>query len=169
MAEPPGVGRGGPAVTFVWRRAGADDAVALMMAERATNLVALAHIFPPDVYPYPDADVLARWALILDDPGVTVEVVDGDAGVIAFAAWDVRTLRHLGVHPDHWGSGLARAGVERAVSAIREGGETPYLKCLVENHQARGLYDHLGWVPTGVRGEAEFPPHPEEMEYVLRG
>ena len=156
-------------MTAAWRRAGPGDAVALMEVERATNLVALAHVFPPDVHPYPDADVLARWALILDDPGVTVEVVDREAGLIAFAAWDVRTLRHLGVHPDHWGRGLARAGVERAVAAIREGGETPHLKCLVENHRARGLYEHLGWVPTGVRGEAEFPPHPEEMEYVLRG
>lgn len=154
-------------MTGRWRRAGAADAAALMLAERATNLVALAHVFPPDRYPYPDADVLARWTLVLDDPGVTVEVVDGPTGVIAFAAWDVRTVRHLGVHPDHWGSGLARAGVERAVAAIRGGGETPYLKCLVDNHRARGLYEHLGWVPTGECGEAEFPPHPTEMGYLL--
>ncbi|WP_426244160.1 GNAT family N-acetyltransferase [Nocardioides sp. LHG3406-4] len=150
-----------------WRRAGADDAAALMLAERATNLVALAHVFPPDRFPFPDDDVLARWALVLDDPGVTVEVFDGPEGVLAFSAWDVRTLRHLGVHPDRWGSGLGRAGVERAVAAIRDGGETPYLWCLVDNHRARGLYEHLGWVPTGERGEAEFPPHPTQMRYVL--
>ena len=151
-----------------WRDAGPPDAPALMAVERETNLVALAHVFPADRYPYPEADVLARWALVLEDPGVTVRVVDGVGRLLAYAAWDDRTLRHLGVDPSRWGTGLARAGAEQAVAAICAGGRTPYLWCLVDNTRARGLYHHLGWEPTGVRREAEFPPHPVEMEYVHR-
>ena len=151
-----------------WRDARPADAPALMAVERETNLVALAHVFPADRYPYPEADVLARWTLVLDDPGVTVRVVEGEDRLLAYSAWDDRTLRHLGVDPSRWGTGLARAGVEQAVAAIRAGGETPHLWCLVDNARARGLYEHLGWEPTGVRREAEFPPHPVEMEYAHR-
>lgn len=150
-----------------FRRAGEQDAVALLELERAASLAGLAHVFPADRFPYPEDDVLARWALVLADPGVVVDVVDGERGLLACAAYDDSTLRHLAVHPDHWGTGLARLAVERAAAAIRERGNTPRLWCLVENHRARGLYEHLGWRPTGATGEAVWPPHPEEMEYAL--
>ena len=39
------------------------------------------------------------------------------------------------------------------------------LWCLVENHRARGLYEHLGWRPTGREQTAVWPPYPREMEY----
>ena len=60
----------------------------------------LGHVFPPERYPFPDDDVLARWALVLDEPGVTVLVRDREAGGLdLFAAYDDRSLRHLAVHP----------------------------------------------------------------------
>jgi predicted GNAT family acetyltransferase len=77
-------------------------------------------------------------------------------------------LWHLAVHPDHWGAGLARQGVELAVSAILGAGRTPVLWVLAANHRARGLYEHLGWEPTGRERPAEWPPYPVEMELVLR-
>ncbi len=51
-----------------WRRATADDVVALRDLERAASRAGLAHVFGD--LPYPDDDVLARWALLLDDPEV---------------------------------------------------------------------------------------------------
>ncbi len=50
-----------------WRRAGADDAGLLADLERDANLVALAHVFPPDVHPFPYDGVLARWRALLAD------------------------------------------------------------------------------------------------------
>ena len=64
------------------------------------------------------------------------------------------------MHPDRWGTGLAREGVELAVAAIRAAGRTPVLWVLVANHRARGLYEHLGWEPTGREQPAEWPPYP---------
>ena len=78
--------------------------------------------------------------------------------------FDDTTIRHLAVRPARWGAGLARLLMTEACARI----EGPVrLWCLVENHRARGLYEHLGWVDTGVRQPSEFPPYPIEMEYEL--
>jgi GNAT superfamily N-acetyltransferase len=147
----------------VFRKANDQDLVALRDLERDANLVALAHIFPPHQYPYPADDVLARWRIVLDDPACTTLVVAGLGRLEALVAYDEMTIRHLAVRPELWGTGLARSLLEEACGRI----DGPVgLWCLVDNHRARGLYEHLGWVPTGVEQEAVFPPYPTEMEYV---
>jgi GNAT superfamily N-acetyltransferase len=147
----------------VLRTANDADIVALRDLERAANLIALGHIFPPDQYPYPDDDVLARWRIVLDDPGCTTLVADGPDGIEGLVAHDLRTIRHLAVHPDRWGTGLARTLLQAACARI-DGPAS--LWCLVDNRRARGLYEHLGWVPTGLEQESEFAPYPTQMEYV---
>lgn len=152
------------------RVARAADAAALRDLEKEANLVALRHVFPPDRFPFPEVAVLERWRAVLADPSCTTLVVDRDAspvgttGLAGFVAFDAALLRHLAVHPDRWGTGLARRLVEAAVARM---GAEPRLRCLVANHRARGLYEHLGWTPTGVRRRAEWPPYPEEMDYAL--
>jgi GNAT superfamily N-acetyltransferase len=150
----------------VFREATADDLTALRDLERSANLAALGHVFPPDRYPFPDDDVLARWALVLDEPGVVVLVVEDDAGLVAFAAYDDSTLRHLAVRPDRWGDGIASAAIGVVLHgwALR-GCTVAALWCLEENHRARRLYEHLGWRPAADRREAPWPPHPVEMRY----
>jgi GNAT superfamily N-acetyltransferase len=151
-----------------FRRATAADVVALRDLERAASLAGIAHVFPADRFPFPDDGVLARWALVLEDDDVRVEVVDGPAGLRALTAYDGSSLRHLAVHPDDWGYGLGRAGVERAVEAIAAGGSAQArLWVLEHNHRARGLYEKLGWRPSGVTQECSWPPHPVETEMVL--
>lgn len=146
-----------------FRPAGPADAVALRDLEREANLVALAHIFPPEDHPFPDEEVLARWRRTLAEPGVVVEVVDGpgEGRLACFVAYDAGVLRHLAVSPARWGTGLARAAVARAEAAI----STPRLWCLRDNGRARGLYAHLGWRATGRERAAEWPPYPIEVEY----
>ena len=142
-----------------WRRAVADDVDALTDLERDANLVALAHVFPPDRFPFPWDGVRERWAATLAEPGVVVEVLAGEDGLEVFVAHDGVTLRHLAVHPDRWGEGLARVAVERALAA----GATR-LWCLVDNLQARAVYDHLGYRETGTSRQAPWPPYPTEVE-----
>jgi GNAT superfamily N-acetyltransferase len=142
-----------------WRRARPGDADALTDLERDANLAALGHVFPPERFPFPWEGVRERWGAILAEPGVVVEVVDGDGRLEVFLAHDDTTLRHLAVHPDRWGEGLARVAVERAQAA-----GALLLWCLVDNHRARGLYDHLGYVETGRSRQAPWPPYPTEIE-----
>ena len=151
-----------------FRPASPEDAVALLALERDASLAALGHVFPPDRYPYPATDVLARWVLVLDDPEVRVEVVEGAEGFDCFVAWDDVSVRHLAVRPDAWGRGLAREALARAVAAIAAGGaERALLWCLADNERARGFYEHLGWRATGRAQEAVWPPHPIELEYAV--
>ena len=142
-----------------WRRATTDDAVALRDLERVASRAGLAHVFGD--LPYPDDDVLARWALLLDDPEVVVEVVEDEQGLVALTAHDGSTLRHLAVRPDHWNAGLGREGFARAEAAGAR-----RLGVLEANGRARGLYGALGWSPSGVVQDCPWPPFPTEVEYV---
>ena len=141
-----------------WRRATADDAVALRDLERAASRRGLAHVFGE--LPYPDDDVLARWVLLLDDAEVVVEVTEDDEGLVALTAHDGSSLRHLAVRPDHWHAGLGREGVARAEAAGAR-----RLWVLADNGRARRLYESLGWAPTGQSQECPWPPYPTELEY----
>ena len=150
----------------MFRPATPDDLVALRDLERAANLAALSHVFPADRYPFPDDAVLARWAIVLDSPDVSVLVDDRDGHLVALAAYDDCTLRHLAVHPEHWGHGLASRAIDTALHAMDVRGCTvAELWCLEENHRARRLYEYLGWRGTDDRREAPWPPHPVEMRY----
>lgn len=144
-----------------WRRAAPADAGPLADLERDANLVALAHVFPLDAHPFPYDGVLARWRGVLADDTVVVDVVDGAGVLDAFVAHDASVLRHLAVRPTRWGRGLAGEAVVRATAAGAH-----RLWCLADNHRARGLYDHLGWRPTGLARTAEWAPYPIEVEYV---
>jgi RimJ/RimL family protein N-acetyltransferase len=152
------------------RVATTDDLAALRDLERKASLAALGHVFPPERFPFPDDAVLARWALVLDEPGVRVLVRDRGPepidGLDLLAAYDHRTLRHLAVHPDLWGQGLATTLVRRALHDMRvDGTTTAELWCLEQNHRARRLYQHLGWRATSDVREAVWAPHPVEMRY----
>jgi GNAT superfamily N-acetyltransferase len=144
-----------------------EDLGALLALERAASLAALGHVFPPERYPFPEADVLARWQLVLDDPEVTVLVADAcDGGLLGYAAYDTSTLRHLAVRPDHWGHGLATELVETVTAAMdRRGCALASLWVLDENKRARRFYEYLGWKSTDDRREAPWPPYPTEVRY----
>ena len=140
----------------VFRPARLVDADALTSLERDTNLVALAHVFGDE--PYPSDDVRARWLGLIADPEVRVEIAGPPGRLDVYLAWDSVRLRHLGVRPEQWGRGMARAAVQRATGVRRQW-------VLGENTRARGFYEHLGWKPTGAEQQAEWPPYPVEVEY----
>ncbi|TCI99054.1 GNAT family N-acetyltransferase [Aeromicrobium sp. IC_218] len=148
------------------RPARAGDAEQLMDVERSAMTAALPHVFPPDEYPYPSAEVLARWRHELAEPAVDVRVVDDPAGgrrLAAFVAWRGERVLHLGVRPEHWRSGLGTRLLAEATATAQR----PALWVLAENHRARQVYEHRGWRPTGRTQRAEFPPYPTEIELEL--
>lgn len=153
-----------PAVT--WRAASERDVTALTDLEQAANAAAIGHLF--EGRPFPRDEVAATWRRRLSEEGTTVEVVDGADGLDVFCCVRGTRLEHLAVRPDRWGRGLARAAVERAVSAVGEAGGEPVLWCLVDNVRARGFYEHLGWTLSGCTARSQYPPHLDEVEYVYR-
>jgi GNAT superfamily N-acetyltransferase len=155
-----------------FRQATPEDAQALLDVERAAGIAALGHIFPPGMYPFPSDEILAKWQAALTEPGVRVLVLDDEdadnprgrgSRLACFVAHDERLLRHLAVHPAHWGAGLARAAMDMAVAEMSD----PRLWCLADNDQAIGFYEHLGWRRTGRSQPAEYAPFPDEVEMVL--
>ncbi len=139
--------------------------------ERAANLVALAHVFPPARYPFPDAVVEQRWVTALREPGVVAWLAErdgpGEAEPLGFVAHDATWVRQVAVRPEAWGTGLGSALLDRAVDGVRAGGGEPRLWCLRLNERALGLYARRGWRPTGTERAAVHPPHPVEVELVL--
>ena len=107
-----------PGRTFVrpaFRPATIADVDALTELERIANE---ASIGISSGIPYPTDAVAARWRAEVSEPSKTVEVVETDAGLVCFVCFDAYRLQHLAVHPDHWGRGLARAAVERAMARM---------------------------------------------------
>ena len=153
----------------MFREATLDDLTALLDLERAANLAGLGHVFPPDRFPFPDDDVLARWALVLDEPGVDVLVRDAadGSGIDLFAAYDDRSLRHLAVHPDQLGH---RAGHHRDRDRAARDGRAGYddRGAVVPRGEPPGppalRVPRLAGRPR-TASAAPWPPHPTEMRY----
>jgi GNAT superfamily N-acetyltransferase len=151
----------------VIRRATVDDLSVLVALERAASSAGLGHIFGPDL-PFPDGDVLARWALVLEEPGLSVVLDELDGVPVGYAAYGDGWLRHLGVVPEFWGTGRAQVLHDEAIAGLDAEGPRPFsLWVLVENHRARSFYSRLGWVDTDLREPEVFEPYPLKMHLVL--
>jgi RimJ/RimL family protein N-acetyltransferase len=177
----------------VIRPAGVDDLGRLLDLEKAASTAGLAHVFGPDI-PFPDDDVLARWRLVLEEPGVTVVIDEADGQPIGYAAYGDGWLRHFGYLPAWWGTGRAQALHDYVAAAMRADNPDQAdhagrvddpdradsaqsadrvarplrLWVLVDNHRARAFYARLGWTDSGVRDREVFPPYPDKMELLLQ-
>jgi GNAT superfamily N-acetyltransferase len=148
----------------VIRRATSDDLVGLFDLEKEASTAALGHIFGPDL-PFPDDDVLARWRLVLDEPGMTVLIDRDGTEPVGFAAFADGWLRHFAVLPRWWGTGRAKTLHDAALAGLgAQGGSTSRLWVLVENRRARAFYRREGWVDTAIREVEVFAPHPVKMQ-----
>jgi GNAT superfamily N-acetyltransferase len=141
------------------RSARPDDLEALVAVQRAAELAALGHIFPPDEHPYPVQAVAIRWRTAL------APARDRAVGLACVApGW----LQGLFVVPDAWGSGLAGRLHAATITIMQAHGcSRCRLWVLEANHRARRFYARHGWRPDGRRQPAPFPPHPVELGYAL--
>lgn len=154
------------------------DAPALAELEQSIGTAALGHIFPPERYPFPVQQVLARWRRELADPAYRVRVAqaavsDGPGSprrheLVGYcvcrqdgaSAW----VEHLGVAAPLHGTGLASLLLAEARNAHRE--QDMRLWVLAENARARRFYEREGWLPTGAETAAGYPPYPQLLEYL---
>lgn len=148
-----------------FRTAGPDDAGMLTDLERAATSAALTHVFGAE-RPYPVGDVRARWTVVLADPGVTVLLGYDDGEPVGYLAVDSTELRHFGVRPERFGTGVADVLHTEAIYRMTAaGGSVARLWVLAENLRARRFYERHGWRADGRETESEFPPHPVQLGY----
>jgi GNAT superfamily N-acetyltransferase len=145
------------------RRATVADLPTLFALEKAASTAGLRHVFVD--LPFPDEDVLARWRIVLEDPGVTVLLDEHDGTPVGYAAMADGWLRHFGLLPDWWGTGRAQLLHQAAIDIMAAiGPAETHLWVLVDNHRARGFYERLGWRDTGIRDTEVFEPYPVKMQ-----
>jgi GNAT superfamily N-acetyltransferase len=137
----------------------------VLAIQREASLAGLAHVFPPDRFPYPEDEVRDDLHRQLEDPRF-VTLVDGEGR--GFTMVGDGWLQRLYVREGAWGSCLARELHAAALDALREQGvRTASLWCLAENPRARRFYERQGWRLNGTERVVPFPPHPLDLGYSI--
>jgi GNAT superfamily N-acetyltransferase len=96
---------------FYIRPVRSHEADGLYRRYRETALAAYAHIFPPEVSPFPDDDEREKWRDLVAGHGHIHQLFVADIGGDLAGAVVARpgTLERLFVVPSHWGTGVAHA------------------------------------------------------------
>lgn len=152
------------------RDATPSDLSALLEVQRGGAVLALGEVVPQGVYPFPVEEIRARWVAELADPDIDAYViVDGDGGVVGFAAIRGSELLHFGTAVETWGTGLAARALAEIVDRLTLAGVTvARLRVFEDNRRARRFYEKHGWAPMSRRSRTSFPPYPVLVEYERR-
>ncbi len=156
----------GSTETFGIRPARRDEAETLLAVQRAACLVAFAHIFPPDQYPFPDEDVLASWRDALADHGTEVYVAEFEGEAVGVVSLGNGFLSTLYVVPTQQGTGVGTALHDLALERLQtHGHDVAKLWTLEENRNGRRYYEKRGWTLTDETRVVPFPPNPIDVQY----
>lgn len=144
------------------RRSGRDEAETHFALQRAASLAGFAQVFPPELYPFPDDAVRARWR---DFTGAVL-LAERDGRPVGIAAFEACWLHGLYVAPEEWGSGVAAELHDAALAALHDCPEVR-LWTLEANHRARRFYERRGWRLSGETRVVEYAPNPLDVGYLL--
>jgi GNAT superfamily N-acetyltransferase len=148
------------------REAGAEEAEALLAIQREACVVAFAHIYPPDRYPFPDDEILTAWREALVDLDVEVYIAEVGGKPVGSVSVGGDFLRTLYVLPRHWRKGVGSALHDHALERLRvRGCGQAKLWTLEENWDARRYYEKRGWALTKETRVVPFPPNPIDVQY----
>ena len=130
------------------------------MLQRAASLAGFAHVFPPELHPFPDDAVRTRWR----DFAGAILLAERDGRPVGLAAFEACWLHGLYVVPEEWGSGIAGELHDAATAAMVDCAELR-LWTLEENHRARRFYERRGWRLNGETRVVPYPPGPLDVGY----
>ncbi len=142
------------------RRSGRDEAETHFAVQRAACVDAFPHIFPPELYPFPDDEIRERWR----NATGTVLVAERESRVVGVALVDAGWLHGFYVVPEYWGTGVAD---ELHDEALAVSSDCPELRLWVleGNRRARRFYEKHGWQENGAKRIVEYPPNPVDVGY----
>jgi GNAT superfamily N-acetyltransferase len=147
-------------------RATVEDAELCFGIARAAAIAGFQHVFPADVYAFPDEAIRADWVSALIDPGGETYIAfedDEAVGVVSVGHGVVQTLY---VMPEFWNKGIGSVLHDHALDRLRDVNvQEARLWTLIENHRARAFYEKRGWSLTGRTRVVPYPPHPIDVEY----
>jgi putative acetyltransferase len=146
----------------VIRRSGPEEAEQHFRVQRDACVAAFAHVFPPELYPFPDDAVRQRWR---EFPG-TVLAAERDGAVVGVAGVADCWLHGFYVIPEWWGAGVAGELHDAALAELGDCGEIR-LWTLEENVRARRFYEKRGWRLNGETRVVPFPPNPLDVGYTF--
>ena len=150
------------------REARADEGPILAVVQERASVAALAHIFPPERYPYPREVVRARWVAAVAEPRTRTLIAVSSEEPAGAACVSEGWLDGLYVVPERWGTGLADELHDRALDLVGDlGSPSCKLWVLEDNMRARRFYERRGWRENGETRVVEFPPNPLDIGYTL--
>ena len=148
------------------REARAGEAETLLAIQRDACVRAFAHIFPPELYPFPDDLVREAWDEVLADRDVEVFVAEDAGEPVGSVSVGGEFLRTLYVVPEHWRTGIGTALHDHALERLSARGcGRAKLWTLEENWNARRYYEKRGWTLTDETRVVPFPPNPIDVQY----
>jgi ribosomal protein S18 acetylase RimI-like enzyme len=151
------------------RRARFDESRLLTQLERGASEAALAHLFPPEQYPYPTAEIQRRWRRLLRDGHSHVHILSLKDEPVGYVAFGDGWVQHLGVLAQYTRRGYGSALLEFASLELFATGEREAsLWVLTGNEAARAFYRAHQWTETDNRRQSEHPPHPEAVRMVRK-
>jgi GNAT superfamily N-acetyltransferase len=147
-------------------RAAVEDAERCFGIARAAAVTGFQHVFPRDLYEFPDDAIRADWFSALTDPDGETYIAFEDAEAVGVVSVCRGVLQTLYVMPEFWSRGIGSALHDLALVRLRETNvQEARLWTLTENQRARAFYEKRGWTLTGRTRVVPFPPHPTDVEY----
>jgi GNAT superfamily N-acetyltransferase len=152
---------------MILRPARSDEADTLLAIQREAAVDAFAHVYPPELYPFPDDAIREVWAEALADPEIGVYVAEHDGVPVGAVSAGKGYLATLYVLPEYQGHGVGSALHDRALDLLREmGSREAKLWTLRENWDGRRFYERRGWTRTDETRVVPYPPNPIDVQYV---
>jgi putative acetyltransferase len=150
----------------VIREARNDDVEALLAIQRGASVKAFAHIFPPELYPFPDDEIRGVWRDAIADADAEAYIAEIEWEPVGSVSIGDVYMRTLYVAPSHWRDGVGTALHDFALDRLRARGcRTAKLWTLEENWLARLFYEKRGWTLNGETRIVPFPPNPIDVGY----
>jgi GNAT superfamily N-acetyltransferase len=100
---------------------------------------------------------------LFDEPGTRPFLAEKDGNVIGVLTVGDDELYAIYVHPEHWGTGVGQALLERAEAELSATCEVAVLTCMVGNGRARRFYERNGWKLGETLVEPHFGGEPTEV------